>query len=606
MAITFDTRAEAAAATIAASEKSARIAGLAVAGDGGDGLYVRVGSQPNHGGKFQSADGGWWELVAEHEGGVRALQVGAVADGVTVNSTTLTTALRRYGKVFLDRHEPGLCYLGNVYLASNETLWGDDIGAVGDPAHPGTVLKGTANRNAHEPVVGNVTRRPGSNANRDRNLRVFGFTIDGDKAHNSSQGEWGHGLQLYAVDTAHIDVRAINCRGDGAVLAHGYDPDAGGGDLAYCSNIFGRVVSEDCYRQGVAVIAGENIRLQVQSFRARLFAFDIENDMVGHVLRNIVVDVYARDCGTAGVDSSGGVAVYGVAGQPAEDVTLSFQISGGNGTAVFWRQAVNARLSGSISASGMTAFACGAEGAGNPSSVYLDVDVDDAFALGRIWDNGGRIDGAIRQRSELVGSGLQLRDLASGDLNVQLTKGSTENGYGLLVYESSGLLIRGKVSGFRAQGVQILGTSVGNRFWIDCEGNNTSGFHHEVEEGAGGDDNIFFGLRNGVSASLSGPLSRVEYETVPGPADRGDAPVTLAPRSDPRLNLFKTALTANRTVSLSTVGAVKGDCFRLVRTGGGAFNLNVGSGPLKSLSSGQWCEATYTGTAWELTAGGPL
>lgn len=39
------------------------VKGYSVAGDGGGGLYKRVGSAPAHDGKIQDADGGWWELV---------------------------------------------------------------------------------------------------------------------------------------------------------------------------------------------------------------------------------------------------------------------------------------------------------------------------------------------------------------------------------------------------------------------------------------------------------------------------------------------------------------------------------------------------------------
>lgn len=40
-----------------------RTAGFATAGDFGGALYRRVGVDPGHAGKFQSADGGWWEIA---------------------------------------------------------------------------------------------------------------------------------------------------------------------------------------------------------------------------------------------------------------------------------------------------------------------------------------------------------------------------------------------------------------------------------------------------------------------------------------------------------------------------------------------------------------
>src|SRR5690606_14539359 len=38
-------------------------AGYSSVGDGGGALYKKVSSEPSHPGKFQSADGAWWELV---------------------------------------------------------------------------------------------------------------------------------------------------------------------------------------------------------------------------------------------------------------------------------------------------------------------------------------------------------------------------------------------------------------------------------------------------------------------------------------------------------------------------------------------------------------
>jgi len=43
--------------------KWVRTAGFAAPGDGGGALYKRVSSEPSHAGKFQSADGAWWELA---------------------------------------------------------------------------------------------------------------------------------------------------------------------------------------------------------------------------------------------------------------------------------------------------------------------------------------------------------------------------------------------------------------------------------------------------------------------------------------------------------------------------------------------------------------
>lgn len=76
----FAARSEVPAASIDAAITQIRTAGHAGAGDGGGALYVRAGSEPGHALKVQSADGAWWELVAEN-GWINVLQAGADPTG---------------------------------------------------------------------------------------------------------------------------------------------------------------------------------------------------------------------------------------------------------------------------------------------------------------------------------------------------------------------------------------------------------------------------------------------------------------------------------------------------------------------------------------------
>ena len=100
------------------------------------------------------------------------------------------------------------------------------------------------------------------------------------------------------------------------------------------------------------------------------------------------------------------------------------------------------------------------------------------------------------------------------------------------------------------------------------------------------------------------PLGQIPYVY----GNQGDADATLTVFSSFTTNLWQSPLTANRTVTLSTTGAVNGAKFRISRTAGatGAFTLNVGVGPMKALAAGQWCDVEYTGSAWALTAFGSL
>jgi len=91
-----------------------------------------------------------------------------------------------------------------------------------------------------------------------------------------------------------------------------------------------------------------------------------------------------------------------------------------------------------------------------------------------------------------------------------------------------------------------------------------------------------------------------------------DANFTLTPFLSPYATRHTGTLTANRSVVLSTAQgtAVAGRTkFRIERTGGnsgGNWTLNVGTGPLKALASGQWAEFTFDGGAYYVSAAGSL
>jgi hypothetical protein len=88
-------------------------------------------------------------------------------------------------------------------------------------------------------------------------------------------------------------------------------------------------------------------------------------------------------------------------------------------------------------------------------------------------------------------------------------------------------------------------------------------------------------------------------------ADIGDANVTLQPGDEPTQR-YATILSANRTVTLGTTNAVQGYKFTVVRTGLGAFTLDVGG--LKTIPSATAASVTveYSGSAWILTDYSPL
>lgn len=86
-AVNFDTRTAAAAATIDSTADVVVTRGYSTAGDGGGGVYVRVGANPSHQGKISSNGGTvFWELVQDPRG-ANPLQFGADPTGATASDT---------------------------------------------------------------------------------------------------------------------------------------------------------------------------------------------------------------------------------------------------------------------------------------------------------------------------------------------------------------------------------------------------------------------------------------------------------------------------------------------------------------------------------------
>lgn len=84
-----------------------------------------------------------------------------------------------------------------------------------------------------------------------------------------------------------------------------------------------------------------------------------------------------------------------------------------------------------------------------------------------------------------------------------------------------------------------------------------------------------------------------------------DADFSISAASDAKLIRHTATLTATRQASLIVSGAEAGSTVRIVRSGSGAFPLNVGPG-LKAMAAGTWADFAFNGTAWFLAASGTL
>lgn len=86
----------------------------------------------------------------------------------------------------------------------------------------------------------------------------------------------------------------------------------------------------------------------------------------------------------------------------------------------------------------------------------------------------------------------------------------------------------------------------------------------------------------------------------------GNANGAITPTSMRYTITQATTLTADRARTLATTGMQPGATVRVVRTSAGAFNLNVGTGPLKAMAASTWADFVYDGSAWALAAAGSL
>jgi hypothetical protein len=172
--------------------------------------------------------------------------------------------------------------------------------------------------------------------------------------------------------------------------------------------------------------------------------------------------------------------------------------------------------------------------------------------------------------------------------------------------DSSAITISGTVtniSNVRMAGAVTLaagmtGSFVGNVQTVSGFTNSTSGgnvvvFHKDISTGT-----MYIG-KSSVVAWPTGTERILSSRT----ANIGDNNTTPTVGSNAPVIIWNNTLTDNRTASISTTGAVTGDRFTFLRTGGGNFSANVGTG-LAYLFQNGWCDVEYNGSAWIKTRQG--
>lgn len=111
---TLESRAKAELANFPAPLMAFSTLGYAAGGDGGGATYKRVGSQPSHAGKVQSADGAWWELSVSE---VDVRQFGVIGDGVTNDAANLQSAVN-----YCQEKQLPLAFAPNSYVRVGNTI----------------------------------------------------------------------------------------------------------------------------------------------------------------------------------------------------------------------------------------------------------------------------------------------------------------------------------------------------------------------------------------------------------------------------------------------------------------------------------------------------
>lgn len=201
--------------TIPGTINAIRVGGYYEAGDGGSALYKRVASQPSHSGKFQSADGAWWELTYTMY--VNAASFGAKPDTTsTFDSAPALNAATDFlvakGGGFLDLN-PGQFWIGaEVALKSRVVIRGAGRRVSWIKRKTGYLLDMLKTQDYD-------TLSLGDSADGPNRFGLMNLTIDGRKDYNTSATGWNISIygRAYIID----DVDCEYCSSGGFRSAWG-------------------------------------------------------------------------------------------------------------------------------------------------------------------------------------------------------------------------------------------------------------------------------------------------------------------------------------------------------------------------------------------------
>lgn len=176
----YETRVQVAAATVPTTRTTLRTLAYATAGDGGGATYKKVSSPPTHNGKFQSADGAWWEIA---EDAISVLALGADPTGVADCYAAIQSAIgvaRTQGK-------RRIIFPAGTYLITQAGAF--NTGGTTD----GLTIQGAGMQSTLIKFINAVTTTPAASNylytdnNTDKWINFQGMTFEGDSTNKNSR-----------------------------------------------------------------------------------------------------------------------------------------------------------------------------------------------------------------------------------------------------------------------------------------------------------------------------------------------------------------------------------------------------------------------------------
>ncbi len=655
----YDTRTAAELSVVKETIQTIRTGGFFAAGDGGGALYKRSPVEPSHDGKFQSADGAWWEIADRT---ITPQMFGAVGSGDHAE------ALQRFFDYLKVSRVPFAEMSGA--FNSSQPLVLDLLGGATEYLHFNCTIQA---QGANEGFLLRVNRAIGTVFTGKLELLGTGGEVYTDRTWGSAIKVDGSARANFYAQITGRYFKYYNLFVEGYAAAG----NVGNGSLAS----FGAVRSLHCgsttmgngTKPPVAFTArtdtgsagshGQRSVLTVDELPSAAVRDDnpivVYNDypytVVGYDVNASTITVFPWLEGTATSGNLEYIEGAGVYVKGADANVLKFDLVEASNCAVGYR---NRGLYGGI-AERMVAQFCGVGiVAGNPPSSsslqstvvnpYFELNRFDIVQVAAADQKSLIINPTIIDLSKCYGT--QPRLANGGPLS---TNFSLFTGISILL---DGVLLR--PTGERSSGTSGSTTNLALGPAAETPIHIRSNLHtvslkdspHErrifgyrtarcfIEgTGPGGTPTGTITVARDTGYTINGSASDLVLQGLPGPilleallvetdwlvsvvplrragtpptgssqVISTDAAFTLTPFTSPPITRHTGTLTANRNVTLSTTGAVVGTQFKIIRTGGGAFTLNVGSGPLKAIAENTWAEFTYDGSAWYLSASGSL